>query len=102
MPAKLSKILDKLQAKYPDDEDLMMAQDLLADEDYMEGEEDMDMEDMDMGAESIDLGMEEDEEGMDELGLPLPGGEDDLEGLLDMEDEEEMPMKKKKKMKEGM
>jgi len=102
MPAKLSKILDKLQAKYPDDEDLMMAKDLLADEDYMEGEEEedmLDMEGMDMlEAEPMDM----EEEGMDELGLPLPGGEDDLEGLLDMEDEEEMPMKKKKKMKEGM
>jgi len=85
---KLSDILEKLQSKYPDDQDVQKALDL-APEDGMDMEEDM--EDFDLGMEEgLEEGMGE-EEGVDDLGLPLPEGEDDM----GMEDEEDLKKKKK-------
>lgn len=97
---KLSDILEKLQSKYPDDQDVQMALEL-APEDEMEMED----EGMDLGMEAEmegeDLGMEAEEEGVDELGLPLPGEEEGDELDIDIEMEEE-PKKKKKKPSDDM
>ena len=88
---KLSDILEKLQSKYPDDQDVQKALEL-APEDEMGMEEEGMEEGFDLGLEEgEDLGMGE-EEGVDDLGLPLPEGEDDM-GLEDEED-----LKKKKKV----
>ena len=90
----LSKLLEKLAEKYPDDKDIPLAMEELG---KMEGmEEEMPEDEMPM-EEDMDLGMEEE--------APMEDGAADLDALLaedmseepSMEDEEEMPMPKKKK-----
>lgn len=93
MPDKLSKLLEKLEAKFPEDQDVMavMAEYEASyeptDDEDMEMPEDMPMEDMEMGDE-----MPAEGEDMEAMDLDMLLEEDMAE-----DDEEEMPMPKKAK-----
>jgi len=94
MPAKLSELLEVLEEKFPEDEDVLAAVDQY---DIEFGEDDMDEEEMPM-----DMEMDMDEMPMDEeapmdlesmLSEDMEGEEEDLDLDLDIE----MPPRKKKK-----
>lgn len=88
MPAELSNLLEKIANKYPDDEDVKMANQMIADEEYMDEEPMEDEMDIEM-----EVGPEGDEAPMD-FDMLI---EEDMEEPMDEEDEDElMPPKKKK------
>lgn len=89
MPAELSNLLEKIANKYPDDEDVKMANQMISDEDYMDEEP---MED------EIDIEMEVGPEGEEEAPMDFDMlMEEDMDDE-DMEDEDDelMPPKKNK------
>ena len=91
MPAKLSELLEVLEEKFPEDEDVLAAVDQY---DIEFGEDDMDEEEMPMDMEMDEMPM--DEEAPMDLDSMLSEDMGEEEEDLDLDLDIEMPPRKKK------